>query len=76
MARKTIDVEQVKAKANKALNDPTARYWQESTYGPHGAQAYRQGVIAVLETVLMDTGNYKGYSEHRDLADATQRTYL
>lgn len=51
MARKTIDVETVKASVNRALaveaegNDPQ----------------FRNGVAAVLEMILMDTGNYKGF---------------
>jgi hypothetical protein len=62
MARKTIDVEQVKDKANKALSDPDTQANQVRYQGGEGrAVAYRQGVAAVLESVLMDTGNYKGF---------------
>jgi hypothetical protein len=76
MARKTIDVEQVKASVNHALNDSDALYWQEHSHGVEGAKAYRMGVIAVLESVLTKTGNYAGYSEPADLVDGTRRRYL
>jgi hypothetical protein len=76
MARKTADVESIKAHVNKALNDPDVLANQDRYHGVKGAQSYREGIIAVFETILMDTGNYKGYSEPRDLADNTRRTYF
>lgn len=61
MARKTIDIDTVKASANKALSDPAVHANQERYHGVRGAVAYRQGVAAVLESVLMDSGNYHGF---------------
>ena len=60
-ARKTADVATIKAQANKALTDETARHWQHEAHGTAGARAYRMGVAAVLESILMDTGNYRGF---------------
>jgi len=59
--KKTIHVATVKESANRALNDETAIYWQTKNHGEAGARAYRQGVAAVLESVLHATGNYRGF---------------
>ena len=61
MARKTADVMQIRRHVNRALSHAPALMAQEEQYGEEGARAYRAGVIAVLETVLFDTGNYHGY---------------
>lgn len=61
MARKTADVDSIKASANKALNDPDTLRFQDEHHGVSGAVAYREGIAAVLESVLFDTGNYAGF---------------
>jgi hypothetical protein len=58
--RKTVDVQQLKERVNRALRD--AADFQDSTKGLEGAQAFRQGLAAVLEDVLMASGNYKGFN--------------
>lgn len=79
MARKTINVDTVKVAANRALSDPDVQANQERYHGKRGAIAYRQGVAAVLESVLMDGGNYHGFqftdgNSGRD--DHTKRRYF
>jgi hypothetical protein len=80
MARKTIEVETVKAAANKALSDPdTIANQVRYQGGERGAVSYRQGVAAVLEDVLMKSGNYKGFqfTDGNDgRTDLTQRRYF
>lgn len=77
MARKTIDIEDLKAQANRALSDPELVRLQNGTHG--SGQAFRTGVAMVLESALMLTGNYKGF-EFRDgdkgLSDNTVRSYF
>lgn len=76
--RKTIDVEAVKASANKALSDPATTARQDKTWGEAQAVAFRTGIAMVLETVLTDTGNYKGF-RYADLdhgnTDSSKRAY-
>lgn len=49
--RKTIQVEALKIKVNSMLND---------SYGP-ATNMVRMGYINLLEDVLHETGNYKGF---------------
>jgi len=49
MARKTINIAELTASVNKMLS--------ESTLGPE----QRRGMITVLESVLLSTGNYRGF---------------
>lgn len=78
MARKTVDVKQVRDQANRALSDPVTIAHQDRAYGESRAATFRIGVAMVLETILMDTGNYKGFqyadgqNGHRD---HTKRRY-
>lgn len=51
MARKTVDVQAVKELANRTLAS-TATFLDPS---------YRNGVIGMVESVLHNTGNYKGF---------------
>jgi len=50
MARKTFNVDQFKELVNNTLASTTENEVQ-----------YRHGIIAALEHILHDTGNYKGY---------------
>lgn len=68
MARKTISVETVKRSVNHAL----------STVAEGNDPQYRNGLAAVLEDVLMKTGNYKGFQftdGNRGRTDHTRRIY-
>lgn len=58
MARKTVDVKRVLEMSNKALANFDL---QNRTFGEESAKGFRLGVIATLETVLHETGNYKGF---------------
>ena len=51
MARKTVDVQSVKKRANLLLG----------LKGDEFTVEYRRGVIATVEFVLFETGNYKGF---------------
>jgi hypothetical protein len=76
--RKTISVEDIRIKANRALSDPVVTARQDATFGEARAALYRTGIAQVLETVLFDTGNYHGfrYADHnRGLTDHTKREY-
>ena len=53
MARKTIEVETLKNIVNEVLATSTDEYG--------ATRGYRQGMMNLLEEVLHDTGNYKGY---------------
>lgn len=61
MARKTVSVEAMRENSNILLAN-TARCFDES---------FRLGVIAMTESILFSTGNYKGFrylsSEFEDL---------
>lgn len=50
MARKTISVDTVRSTANRMLE-----------VSPKDCHGRRLGIIALLESVLTETGNYKGY---------------
>ena len=50
-ARKTVNVDQILFKANRAL----------ATMAEGNDPQFRNGVIAMLESILMDTGNYHGF---------------
>jgi hypothetical protein len=62
MSRKTVEVNQVIAAANRMLEQSVPEY-----------TAQREGIAALLERVLFDTGNYHGYAV--DAEDSTRRTY-
>jgi hypothetical protein len=49
MARKTINVASLVESANEVLR------------GDFGNQSYRRGIIRMIEPILHDTGNYKGF---------------
>lgn len=67
MGRKTVDVEFVKTVANRVLSDENPTRASE-----------REGVIILLEAVLSETGNYKGfkYLPCGDRTDGTVREYF
>tara|TARA_B100000959_G_C14715664_1_gene514768 strand:+ start:313 stop:606 length:294 start_codon:yes stop_codon:yes gene_type:complete len=60
MARKTIEVEKVKGIANRALE--ASMRWNETDnkYVPVD-RYWRQGVMLMVEQVLMESNNYKGF---------------
>ena len=60
MARKTINVEAIKDWANDQLLESERTMEGASMYDEIG-RGYRQGVMTMLENVLMSTGNYKGF---------------
>jgi hypothetical protein len=51
--RKTINIESVRTLVNNMLRD--------SHQDDHVDRAYREGAISVLENLLHDTGNYRGF---------------
>jgi hypothetical protein len=59
---KTISVSKVIDAANHMLEESVPEY-----------AAQREGVVALLECILFDTGNYRGYLVADD--DATRRNY-
>jgi len=67
VTRKTVDVEYAKMIANRLLADenPTR-------------SGQREGVIILIEAILEETGNYKGfkYLPCVDTTDGTVREYL
>lgn len=71
--RKTVDVQTVKNSVNTALNN-----WkfQNEFMGAETAQAYRQGICSVLDTVLYETGNYRGFQITDPNAKRTEIGYL
>ena len=74
-ARKTIEVEFIKRKANFFLkhSEPLAVLGE----GEDGMRERRKGVASLLEIVLHETGNYKGWNrlEAAD-GDDTRRVYF
>ena len=65
MIRKTIDVTVVKNLANTELLN-----------SPDDEVGNRQGIIYMVENILMATGNYKGFSylNNKDMLKSTQGT--
>ena len=61
--RKTFEVEKLKDLCNQMLAD--------SAKGVHQG---REGIAIVLERVLMDTDNYKGF-QYTDLNDPSRKRY-
>jgi hypothetical protein len=62
MGRKTVDIETVKEMVNRGLETSSSTLYLE---GLTPEQAFRTGLTAVLEQVLMSTGNYKGFAYQR-----------
>jgi hypothetical protein len=62
-ARKTVAVESLRERVNGMLADSVPEYTQART-----------ALSVLLEGVLMDSGNYKGY-RYTDLSDETRRHY-
>ena len=58
--RKTINVEKVKGMANRAL-EASMRWCDEEAKYVDVDRYWRQGVMTMIEQVLMDSGNYKGF---------------
>jgi hypothetical protein len=67
MGRKTVDVEYAKMIANRILANEDPKRSGE-----------REGVIILMEAILEETGNYKGfkYLPTDDQTDGTVREYL
>ncbi len=67
MIRKTIDVAVVKDLANKELLN-----------SPDNELGNRQGIIYMIENILMASGNYKGFSylNDKDMLKSTHGTTL
>ena len=63
--RKTITVEDFKAKANAMLLDSEADLVEG-----------RKAVAILLESVLMDTGNYHGFVQDQPVTDDSRRRYF
>ncbi|MAH07439.1 hypothetical protein CMI38_04285 [Candidatus Pacearchaeota archaeon] len=59
-SRKTIEVEKVKGIANRAL-EASMRWSNEDDKYVAVDRYWRQGVMLMVEKVLMDSGNYKGF---------------
>jgi hypothetical protein len=86
MARKTFHVDQLRAAANRMLAaSPATDFSANDTASDD--QSQRLGVIVLLEHVLHETGNYKGYKHLesewdpqkwalREGHDDTRRMYL
>jgi hypothetical protein len=67
--RKTVDVEWLRKKANEALEVP----------GKYANAEWRHGVAYLLEIVLFETKNYKGFSFQDGNAgrtDASKKNYF
>jgi hypothetical protein len=73
MARKTIDIKTLKASVNAALSNADH---QDEWMGVACARVYRQGVAAVLETALHETGNYNGFQFTDPRAERDDEGYL
>ena len=59
-SRKTINVENVKGMANRAL-EASMRWSAEEAKYVDVDRYWRQGVMTMIEQVLMGTDNYKGF---------------
>ena len=59
-SRKTINVENVKGMANRAL-EASMRWSAEEAKYVDVDRYWRQGVMTMIEQVLMDSDNYKGF---------------
>jgi len=59
MARKTVNVEAVKAHANLMLSLVDGPASPASS--PEFSREFRRGIISMVERVLHDTDNYKGF---------------
>lgn len=87
MPRKTVKVSELRDRVNGALLAKDSSLWlrapgKDRELTP--AEALRMGMISVLESVLHETGNYRGfgYQEMRrtedgeyEIADETRRVY-
>lgn len=74
MSRKTFDVEKLRAEANRLLALPEGGAWNDrlgewdgktSPWGTSetvGNPAWRAGVASLLEFVLHETDNYRGFN--------------
>ena len=58
--RKTMNVEDLKNYANNQLSTSIRYERQKNSFEGIDAE-FRKGVMTMIESVLMDTGNYKGY---------------
>ena len=58
--RKTMNVEDLKDFANNQLMSSIRYLSQENSFEGIDAE-FRKGVMAMIEAVLMETDNYKGY---------------
>ncbi len=58
--RKTMNVEDLKNYANNQLST-SIRYERQKDSLENIDAEFRKGVMAMIEAVLMDTGNYKGF---------------
>jgi hypothetical protein len=71
MKRKTVSVDWIRAKVNYLIALRKKEY-----YGVKDADSFRQGVESVLEIILHETGNYKGYMYLDGIDNPTLRMYL
>jgi hypothetical protein len=58
--RKTMNVEDLRNYANNQLST-SIRYERQKHMIENIDAEFRKGVMAMIESVLMDTGNYKGF---------------
>ena len=58
--RKTMNVEDLRNYANNQLST-SIRYERQKHMIENIDAEFRKGVMAMIEAVLMDTGNYKGF---------------
>ena len=50
------------SKARKTINVDSLRLYANEMLKAHGNAPYRNGIILMIERVLHDSGNYKGYN--------------
>lgn len=64
MARKTYGVKALVERVNTMLATPNSTLWMKAPGKDRDLtpeEAFRMGMISVLESVLHETGNYKGF---------------
>ena len=76
MARKTIDLEAIKALTNTRISD-SVQAEADGVDLPYATATHRLTLYTFVETVLMDTEAYRGFRQVRaGSTDASERVFL
>lgn len=87
MPRKTFNVDELRDRVNRMLETPDSSLYLKAPGTDREmtpAEAFRMGLCSVIEGILHETGNYKGFGYHGmierpglawEIPDETRRVY-